>query len=337
MKVLEKIKELEHVSGFTKKEKIVEGVNACILEDDYGHGDFLPSVNEMANELGFARETVVQAYRVLKDRGILDSKQGVGYFVSNVDTQQQLSVALVLYAFHAFQEKFYNTFRKHLGDNVQLDIYFHHNNTSIYETIISNIKGRYGMYVIAPIHDVKTQLLLSAIPAQRLLLIDRYEDLGSEYSFISQEFDHSTYEVLEQLKSAFAKFKEVVLFYRKGSDHPAGIKTAFERFAKNNKLTYRIEQRYEEGTIQKDRAYITISDIDLWDMLKDCKQQRLEIGSDVGVLSSNDSPVKEIVSGGITTFFADFEGMAKKAAAYVHDREEIQEFLRVQLWRRKSL
>jgi len=337
MNVLERIKELEHVSGFTKKERIIQGVRTSILEDSCAYGEYLPSVNELSSDLGYARETVVKAYGILKDRGIVGSKHGVGYYVSGIDTKQELTVAVVLYSFHAFQEKFYNTFREHLGDNVKLDIYFHHNNTAIYQTIINGIKGRYGMYVVAPIHDRSTQELLSSIPAQRLLLIDRYESLGSDYSYISQEFEKSTYDVLTQLTEAFSSFDKKVLFYRDDADHPVGVKRAFEAYCSDHAGDWAIHKRYDNKLLKKGYAYITLSDIDLWELLKDCKLQGLEIGKDVGVLSSNDSPVKEIVSGGITTFFADFEHMAKKAAEYVESREQVKEILEVQLWRRRSL
>ena len=337
MDVFKKIKELEYVSGYTKKERIVQGVKNGIQEDENAYGAFLPSVNELAAELGYARETIVKAYAILKDSGIVESKHGVGYYVSTVDTDQELTVVLVLYAFHAFQEKFYNTFRSRLGENVNLDIFFHHNNPSIYEAIINSINGKYGMYVIAPIHHKVTQKVLTNIPSSRLLLIDRYEDIGSQYSFVSQEFEKSTHEVLNQLNGAFSNFNKKVLYYRDDSDHPEGIKKAFETYCTAQDGPWHIYDQYRSEHLEKGNVYITISDVDLWELLKDCEMRNLDIGKDVGVLSSNDSPVKEIVSGGVTTFFVDFEYLAQRASEYVLNRKQVKEILDVQLIRRKSL
>ena len=48
-------------------------------------GNLLPSVNRMVSELGFARKTIVKAYTDLKERGIVESKNRLGYFVANDD------------------------------------------------------------------------------------------------------------------------------------------------------------------------------------------------------------------------------------------------------------
>jgi DNA-binding LacI/PurR family transcriptional regulator len=56
---------------------------------------------------------------------------------------------------------------------------------------------------------------------------------------------------------------------------------------------------------------------ELWEMLKDAKNQGLEIGKDVGFFSHNDDVIKEIIFDGITTFSTDFTAMGKEAADYV--------------------
>ncbi len=337
MKAVAKIKALKKVSGYPKYLKIVDGINAAISDKEFQKGDLLPSVNGLSAELGVARETVVTAYRNLKDRGIISSRQGLGYYIENVDTNQQLKVALVLYAFHSFQEIFYNSFRTALGNDVKIEVFFHHNNPQMYEQIISNIKGNYGMYVLAPIHHTLTQQLLSDISPNRLLIIDRFENLGEQYSFIAQEFEQSTFNILQQLEPQFKKFDAITLFFKEQSDYPKGIKKAFKRFLKTAKLKGKVEERYKKAAIQKNNAYITIGDVDLWELLKDANSQNFTVGKDIGILSSNDSPVKEIICGGITTFFADFDHMAKKAANFVLNKTSIKEILKVELFRRKSL
>jgi len=337
LKAVAKIKALKSVSGYPKYLKIVDGINAAISDKEFEKGDLLPSVNGLSAELGVARETVVTAYRNLKDRGIISSRQGVGYYIENVDTDQQLRVALVLYAFHSFQEIFYNSFRAALGSKVKIEVFFHHNNPQIYEQIISNIKGKYGMYVVAPIHHIITQKILSDISPNRLLIIDRFEDMGDAYSYIAQEFEQSTFNILKRLESQFKKFDLITLFFKDNSDYPPGIKKAFKRFLKTSKLKGSVKKRYKKSSIQKRNAYITIGDVDLWELLKDAQQLDLKIGKDIGILSSNDSPVKEIICGGITTFFADFDHMAKKAAHFVLNKTHTKEILKVEVFRRKSL
>jgi len=321
MAILEKIKELEVVNDYTKQERIIEGVHNAIVESLYKHGDVLPSVNELAKELGYARETVVKAYKILKDRGIINSKPGVGYFIANIDTNQELNIALVLYGFQTFQQQFYNTFRKAVGENCNIDVFFHHNNEGIYKTLIQQIQGKYGLYVIAPIERVDGESLLRGIQKDKLLIVDRYQYITDQASYVTQEFEASFTAVLEDIEAQLYSYKKVVLFYDKVSDYPPPILDAFLSFVKSREIPYEVTKGYEGGSVKKKVAYITIGDNDLWELLKDCRTKGYELGKDIGVISHNDSPVKEIISGGISTFSTDFKQMAIDAAEFVIERQ----------------
>ena len=103
MTIFDKIQELEQVNLFSKHDQIVNGIIEAIDMRVLEKGNKLPSVNQMVSELGFARKTIVKAYDDLKDRGIIESRKRLGYFISNDDTEQTAKIALVLYAFHPFQ------------------------------------------------------------------------------------------------------------------------------------------------------------------------------------------------------------------------------------------
>jgi len=337
MSVVQKIQELDEVALLSKHEQIIKGIINAIDDKILVRGSMLPSVNVMVRELGFARKTIVKAYSELKDRGIVESKKRLGYFVTNAATDQTVKVALLLYAFHTFQEIFYNTFRSELGDKVQIDVFFHHNNFEVYETILNNISDRYGMYIVAPIPHKKNKELLKSISPNKLLIVDRYEDFGKAYSYVAQRFKKPTYEALAELKETIAQFDEIVLFYKHGVDYPIGIFKSFERFTEEHQLKATVLNAYTPDTLKKGRVYFTIGDTDLWELLKDCTKQNIVPGKEIGILAHNDSPVKEIICGGITTVSTDFRLMGQKAAQYVLNREIIKEIIPSTLLRRKSL
>lgn len=335
--IIEKIQELKEISSFSKHEKLVKGIINAIDEKIVTQGSMLPSVNTMVKELGFARKTIVKAYNDLKSRGIIESKNRLGYFVVNEDTVQTMSVALLLYAFHPFQEIFYNTFRKGVGDNVRVDVYFHHNNIEIFETILGNIVGKYGKYVIAPIPHPYTPTILEKIADRKILIVDRFQKEVERYSYVAQEFEIATYTALKELESSIKNFEQIVLFFKPDSDYPIEIHRAFKQFLRDTGIRGTIEHEYEPGSIKKGTVYYTIGDGDLWNILKDAKKRNLEIGKDIGCVSNNNGPVKEIICGGITTFSTDFEVMANKAANAVKNKNEIKEFIPSHLIRRTSL
>lgn len=335
--LIKKIKRLDELNDYTKHKKIVNGIITSIEEAEINQGDLLPSVNELSGQLGYSRETVVKAYKSLKERGIINARQGLGYFVANEAIDQKLNLALVLYGFQTFQQTFYNTLRKTLGEDYKIDVYFHHNNIYMYKSILQDIKLKYGMYVVAPIQSDEAAALLDAFPSNKVLIVDRYQYLNEEVSYITQEFERSLEKVFYALKDRMSESEQVVLYYKDGVDYPVGILKSFEKYCKEEQIANEIYKEYDISHLKKNTVYFTVGDGDLWSLLKDAKKAKLKIGTDIGILSHNDSPVKEIIVGGITTFSTDFEEMAKKVADYIMNKQLTKTIIPSKLIRRKSL
>lgn len=328
---------IEGVRALTKQQKIMQGLVNCIDAGQYSVGDLLPSVNQLSSDLGYARETVVKAYNELKSRGVVKSKQGVGYFVATQNVNLKQAVALVLYGFQTFQQDFYNTFRKSLAKEYQIDVFFHHNNLSIYKSILESIHGQYGMYVVAPIQKPESIDLLSCFNPDRLLVIDRYQFISEKVSNVTQEFEQSLIRVFSELSDQITEYKNVKLFYRPDLDYPKGILTATKQFAKTHQIDLKVYNEFSETRIEKGDLFFTIGDSDLWEILKSAKERELKLGEDFGVLSHNDSPVKEIIAGGITTFSTDFKKMALLSAEFIKNKKYTNKIIPSTLIRRKSL
>ena len=67
-------------------------------------------------------------------------------------------------------------------------------------------------------------------------------------------------------------------------------------------------------------VYIVVRDNDLADALKQADRQQLVAGRDIGIISYNDTPLKEILAGGITTLSTDFSQMGKTMATLIEQR-----------------
>jgi len=335
--IIQQIKNLESVSSLSKHEQLVQGIINAIDEKMVVKGDLMPSVNTIINELGFARETIAKAYKELIHRGIIESKNRLGYFVATDDVHQELKVALIIFAFDIFQETFYENFRKGLGKNVQLDIFFHHNNFDTFEHVVQSVKGKYGMYVIAPIPNAKTSGLLKLLPTNRVLLVDRYLETDEDYNYVVQEFGDSSYKAFVQLKDKIKKYDEIVFFFKPSSAEPNEILESFKRFMKDYDINGVIKEGYESGSLEKGKVYFTIHNLELWEMLKDTKLKGFKLGTDIGFISHNDDIVKEIIFDGVTTFSTDFAAMGKKAADFVLNRKKTQEVIPTVLINRNSL
>ncbi|MBO9593952.1 MAG: GntR family transcriptional regulator [Niabella sp.] len=333
--VFDKITELEQVSSYSKHDRIVQGVINTINEKLLVPGDTLPSVNTMIRTLGFSRETIIRGYRELISRGIVASRNRLGYFVANGSTQQLLRVALLMYNLDSFEEQFYRNFRKTLGEGINLQVFFHHGNIEIFETILQRIRRQFGMYVIAPIPHPRSKDLLDTIPRNQLLMFDRYEPIDGVFNHITQEFERSSYQVFEQLVNEIRAFDEFVFYHSPDSLDPKEIVTSFRRFIKKYKINGTLIREFVPGTVEKGKVYFTLDNFAMWEILKECKVKKLKPGKDVGILSHNDEPAKEFV--GITTYSADFALMGTMAARAILKNEPIQVTIPTTLTRRNTL
>lgn len=169
------------------------------------------------------------------------------------------------------------------------------------------------------------------------MIVDRFLAMDREYSYISQEFEETTYSKLVELLPAIQNYRKFVLFFSDDADYPIGILNAFNRFLLDYKVKGSIEKKYESGSIKKGYLYFFISDTFLWEVLRDCRNNEYVVGKDVGILSHNDHVVKQIVFGGITTISTDFNEMAKRAAAHVKNGEKTQTIMPFNLIKRNSL
>ena len=62
--------------------QIADEIRERVVEGDWRPGERVPSIRELAVELGVNPNTVTKSYQRLVDRGIISSRRGLGYFVS---------------------------------------------------------------------------------------------------------------------------------------------------------------------------------------------------------------------------------------------------------------
>ena len=63
--------------------QIAEQVCDRILQGEWNDGDRIPSIRELAVNLGVNPNTVTRSYQSLLDRQIIENRRGIGYFVTN--------------------------------------------------------------------------------------------------------------------------------------------------------------------------------------------------------------------------------------------------------------
>ncbi len=322
------------LGGQTKIQQLVHSITLAINTGTLQVGDALPSVNQLSSESGFSRDTVFKAYSILKKRNLIESAPQKGYFVAN----ESFKVFMLLDDFSAFKEQLYQSFRKNLPESYSVDLLFHHYNPEVFQQLIQNSLGRYSMYVVMNIDNKSIEPILNKIDSNKLLILDMGKPKKEKHNFILQEFSSSVQKCLNESIDQIKKYNQLNLVYAKNkTPHPEEIVSATQKFCNMNGISFQQKSQLNNDEIIKGQVYFTIRDADLVQVIKSCRSQHFVLGKDVGVISYNETSMKEIVGGGITVISTDFELMGKKAADFVRNKKSIQELLPTSLIVRESL
>jgi len=320
-------------SSQTKLQQLIHAVTEAISLGVLKEGDFLPSVNQLNKDSGISRDTIFKAYSILKQRSIISATPTKGYFVAS----ESYRVFVLLDDFSAFKEQFYKSFRANLPDNYSVDLLFHHYNPEVFNQLILNSIGRYSMYIVMNIDNRNMENVVRKIDPKKLLILDMGTDPKNEVSYLTQDFNQAVYDCLNSGLELIQKYQEFILVFPQNTPHPHETIDAFNRFCEDHELKHTVLDNIENRDVLPGQAYLVIKDSDLVKIVKDCKRNGYKIGTEVGIISYNDAPMKEIVGAGITVISTDFIRMGKDCANFILSKEKVAEIIPTQLIVRGSL
>lgn len=308
---------LEPDSSKPKYEQIVEVAREAIQAGRLEIGDALPSINFMSNRYKLARETVRKSYETLRRMGLITSRQGKGYTVTSQRTDADLNVFVLFDAFaNAYKEILYEALRKRLGPHAVLDCYAHHFQPKLFINLLREARGKYHRYIVIPLQHPEAIQALAELDQDKLLLLDIKVDYpGKNCLEVSQNHDEHLVQALEAGLERIRHYDRLVLIFPPSDHHhPPVICGAFMRFCQQHRIDGQIISRATLDTAEKGSAYLVIEDSDLVALVKGSTARKLVLSRDVGIISYNETPLKEIVTGGVTVVSIDFHELGLRAA-----------------------
>lgn len=323
-------------SSQTKYKQIIQSLLESINEGRLKIGDKIPSINDVCKEHSLSRDTVLMAYNELKARGIISSKPGKGYYVEASHVEVLHKVFVLFDELNAFKEDLYNAFLLALGNKVLVDIYFHHFNRKVFDTLITENNGLYTTYVIMPAKFTDTAQVLSQLSGRVIILDQLPDELSGQYPAIYQNFTKDSYNALMAGRHLLAKYRKLIMVYPGGKE-PEGQFKGFLRYCEETATPFELISDLRDRQVAKGEAYIAIWDRDLVKLVIEAQTHELEIGKDIGIISYNDTELKQIAANGITTISTDFKDMGRKLAALVMSKKNEQIENRSSLIIRNSL
>lgn len=311
---------INHDSEIPKYKQVVELIISDIETGIFKKGQRIPSINETSEELLLSRDTVEKAYVYLRKKGVLSSVRGKGYYVNKGNVQTKIKVALIFNKLSNYKRSIYYSFVETLGGKAGVDVFIYNYNIQNFKDIIANQLTNYDYFVILPQfddEDADVASVIKTIPKEKVLLIDRNLDSLKNYPLVYQEFEKDIQAALDEGIELIRKYKKINLVFPTYEYYSKNIVRGFRIFCQVNNFEHNVLDQFEDDDVKKNEAYVLISDDDLYRFVKICKQEGWKLGTDIGVVAYNDSPVKEILADGITTISTNHNEIGRMAAQMV--------------------
>ena len=314
---------IDEAAGIPKYRQIVNSVCMAIEQGILQKGDKIASINQICGAFSLSRDTVMLAFNELRALGVVVSVPGKGYYIERTDLNFAKQIFLLFDELNVFKEDLYAAFLGQLDNRINVDIFFHHFNFNVYKELIESSAGKYSAYVIMPATFTNSIELIGQLPADKVYILDRLKPDLMDFPVIYQDFGQDVYDGMKAGRELFCKYQKLIMVFPGGKE-PEERVLGFKRFCNENDLEAEIIRSVDKRNVQKGEAYLVVSDRNLVRIVKNVAEMNLKLGEDVGLVSFNDTMLKEVVAGGITTISTDFVRMGKVLADMILNHRKIK-------------
>jgi DNA-binding transcriptional regulator YhcF (GntR family) len=322
--------------------QIYNSVLSGIKDGKIELNDILPSINDLSTALEIARVTTERAYKELKRIGVLDSIPGKGFFVTSTDFEQPVRLLLLFNKLSNHKKIIYDAMVNKLGSGVAIDFYIYNNDVTLFKSLITNKAEFYHKVALIPHFfnddDENICQIIQEIPSEKLILMDKLiAGLKGDFCAVYEDFERDIYGALVELSDQLAKYSMIKIIFPANSYYSRSIIAGFINFCVGYGYDYEILSNLTKENIARGTVYINLMEDDLVELVEKLISGNLDIGSDVGVISYNETAIKKIILNGITTISTDFVMMGEAAAEMVLNRRNDQIAIPFRVTHRKSL
>ena len=325
--------------------QLVEQFEEAIRSGKLKPGEQVASMNDFASQMGISKETVKKTYGILREKGLLIPQQGKGFYVAETYLDSKPRVLVLFDKLSIYKEVLYNSLADALGEQADITILTHNQNLELFTYYLDTYLDKFDYYVISPHFplDAKTQQaavkLISRVPNRKLIMVDHWmQNYQGNYGAVYQDFENDVYEGLKQglekLKSTSC-LKVVTL---PSSLYGSMLTKGVDRFVNE----FNIPVSYSDSVVDEilpNETYLILSsqlDSGLAAFARKVKEQNLEVGKDVFVISYNEFDLNEVVLNGLTTISTDFKQMGRTAAQMIIEKKSWKEHCDFKMTRRST-
>jgi DNA-binding transcriptional regulator YhcF (GntR family) len=324
---------IDEDSRIPKYQQIIDSIIHNISIGNLTIDQKIPSINMFSEEFYLSRDTVEKAYGILKERNIITSIRGKGFYISRTKLISKVNILFLVNKLSTYKLRTYNHFIDAIGANSHTDLHIYHCSETLFLNLLNKNKSAYDYFIIMP--HFKTEGLkhvsftekvveaIKSIPRNKLIILDNIKpNIEGSLREIYQDFENDIYDALKSGLSKIEKYKKIMLIYPNKSvyPYPRRILHGFRKFCAEHQLDFEVlDKIYDDMILKKGDLFITIEESDLVNLVKQVREDEFKIGEDIGIISYNDTPLKELL--GITVMSTDFKIMGETAAHMILNKE----------------
>ncbi|MHA8066902.1 GntR family transcriptional regulator [Aquirufa sp. ROCK2-A2] len=324
-----------------KYQQLIKSLLQDIEMGDLKPGERLPSINEASEECYLSRDTVERAYTELHKMGVITSIFRKGYFISDSTLHVKSKILFLVGKITESNTQIFNSLTEIIGKNATIDIFAYQYKTKNFKEIINQQLGNYHYYVITPHmieEDEETTKALKKIAGDRLILIDStFKNLQNNHSSIVYKNKSELQKILLPQLNLFKKYSGFNLVLSEVDYFDANLITACREFCESITMEFQVLDGLDEDDFRCGELYFTLQDEDLVQAIKYAEKNQFEIGKDVGLIAFNDSPLKEILNGGISVLSNQSNKIGEMVASIILDNAKTHQEINLEFIIRKSL
>lgn len=325
---------IEENSRIPKYKQIVDSIIYNISAGNLKMDEKIPSINMFSEEYLLSRDTVEKAYNILKERKVIISIRGKGYYIARTKLISKVNILFLINKLSSYKMRIYNSFINSIGGTSHTDLHIYHCEEELFLNLLEKNKSAYDYYVIMP--HFKTEKLkhasftptvvkaINEIPKNKLVIMDNpIAEIKGAFVEIHQDFENDIYNALQDGLSKILKYDKLFIAYPESSvyPYPKRILHGFRKFCVEHSIDFEVlDEIYDDMILKKGDLFITISESDLVNLVNQIRDKEFDLGSEIGVISYNDTPLKELL--GITCISTDFKAMGETAARMIMDKEK---------------
>ena len=342
--------EIDEGSRVPKYQQVVDKIVSLIANGSISKGEKLPSINELSEQLYLSRDTVEKAYNMLRREGLIKAIPGKGNFVNTKKVLHQGGKILYLVnKVSAYKLEVFKTFQEALSVDFDIELKPFFYDPQLFIDQLGQSFDQYDYIVMVPIfndgkagyHMLSKEILqcIEQIPKEKLIVLEKYRpQITGKYTCIYQDFKNDIITALTGAIELIKKYDRINLIFPDGSfyQYPTEIRQGFLKFCVDNRLEFNVfDDKQLDKFFGRKQAYIVISENDFLELMKRVKTSNMKLGSDIGLISYNDTPLKELFN--VSVLSTDFKMMGEYAARSVSEKKRMKIKNDFQFIQRKSL